>query len=99
MRIMRSTGVFVYSIATGSSETFDVWSSYFGDVNAQVASVCEQIRRVPELQGGFHAIGFSQGGQFLRAMVQRCQHLGPKAHTLITLGSQHQGVMTVPGCA
>jgi hypothetical protein len=38
------------------------------------------------------------GGQFLRAVVQRCQHLGPRMHTLVTLGSQHQGVMDVPGC-
>jgi hypothetical protein len=30
------------------------------------------------------------GGQFLRAVVQRCQHTGPKMHTLITMGGQHQ---------
>ncbi len=31
------------------------------------------------------------GGQFLRGVVQRCQHLGPRMHTLVTMGAQHQG--------
>ncbi len=34
----------------------------------------------------------------MRAVVQRCQHLGPRMHSLVTLGAQHQGVMAVPGC-
>lgn len=38
------------------------------------------------------------GGQFMRAVVERCQHTGPKVHTLVTLGGQHQGVMNVPKC-
>ena len=27
----------------------------------QVELVCEQIKNDPQLQGGFHALGFSQG--------------------------------------
>ena len=34
----------------------------------------------------------------MRAVVERCQHRGPKMHTLVTLGGQHQGVMNVPLC-
>ena len=30
------------------------------------------------------------GGQFMRAVVERCQDTGPPARTLITLGAQHQ---------
>lgn len=97
--IEETLGVFVYSIATGNSESADVWSSYFGDLNDQVATVCSTIRSIPELQQGYNAVGFSQGGQFLRAVIQRCQHLGPKASTLITVGAQHQGVMNIPGCS
>lgn len=48
------------------------------------------------LKNGFNAIGISQGGQFLRAYVERCND--PPVRTLITLGSQHQGVMALPGC-
>ncbi|KAJ9505000.1 hypothetical protein QJQ45_013627 [Haematococcus lacustris] len=96
--IEQQLGVYVHSIATGSTAAADVWSSYFGSVNDQVAGVCDELRSTPELAGGYNAVGFSQGGQFLRAVVQRCQHTGPTAHTLVTLGAQHQGVTNVPGC-
>lgn len=39
------------------------------------------------------------GGQFLRGVVERCQHLGPKMHTLVTMGAQHQGThFAARGC-
>jgi hypothetical protein len=50
--------------------------------------VCEMIANDPALQNGFNAIGFSQGGQFLRAVAQRCP--SPRMRNLITVGSQHQ---------
>ena len=31
------------------------------EIYAQVALVCEQLREIPELQGGYNAVGFSQG--------------------------------------
>ena len=34
----------------------------------------------------------------MRAVVERCQHIGPKVHTLVTMGGQHQGVMNAPNC-
>ena len=37
----------------------------------------------------YNALGFSQGGQFLRAVAQRCPQ-GMK--NLVTFGGQHQGV-------
>lgn len=91
-------GVFVHSIATGTGPTSDIFSSFFGDVNEQVANACLELRSMPELEGGYVAVGFSQGGQFLRGVVQRCQHLGPRMHTLVTMGAQHQGVMNIPDC-
>jgi len=91
-------GVFVHSIATGTTEYSDIWSSFFGNLNDQVATVCTQLKGLKELKKGFNAVGFSQGGQFLRAVVERCGHELPPIHTLITLGAQHQGVMNAPGC-
>ena len=35
------------------------------DVNQQVAQVCAQLAQDPQLKGGYNAMGFSQGGQFL----------------------------------
>eukprot|EP01025_Chloroclados_australasicus_P037042 TRINITY_DN3771_c0_g3_i1.p1 TRINITY_DN3771_c0_g3~~TRINITY_DN3771_c0_g3_i1.p1 ORF type:complete len:349 (-),score=23.88 TRINITY_DN3771_c0_g3_i1:153-1109(-) len=96
-------GVYVYSINSGQSTGIigylsDTISGYLGNVNSQVEKVCEELQGIPELQHGYNAIGFSQGGQFLRAVVERCQHRGPKMHTLVTMGGQHQGVMNIPGC-
>lgn len=96
-------GVFVHSIATGEGELKDVASSFYGNVNDQVAAVCEQLSS-PELQkelsGGFNLVGFSQGGQFLRAVVQRCGHELPgPVHTLVTMGAQHMGVSNAPACS
>lgn len=40
--------------------------------------------------GRFDAIGFSQGGQLLRGVVERCGGEGGlNVRNLITLGSQH----------
>jgi len=64
----------------------------------QVANVCEELGSLKQLKGGFNMVGFSQGGQFLRAVIQRCGHSLPPVHTLITMGGQHQGVMNTPGC-
>lgn len=91
-------GTVVHSIALGSSRQADLVSGYFGSLNSQVDSVCKQLLEMRELDKGFVGIGFSQGGQFFRALVQRCQHRGLNVHTLVTLGSQHQGIMDVPGC-
>jgi palmitoyl-protein thioesterase len=79
---------FVLSLATGKGTDGDVMSSYFGSVNAQVQTVCDELLNTPELSSGFTALGFSQGGQFMRAVVQRCGHLLPPIHTLVTMGSQ-----------
>ncbi|KAF9127779.1 Palmitoyl-protein thioesterase 1 [Mortierella sp. 14UC] len=78
------------------SESEDQRAGFFGNVNKQIEAVCEQLKSIPELDQGFNAVGFSQGGQFLRAYVQRCND--PPIHNLITVGSQHGGVSDIPGC-
>uniref|UniRef100_A0A6Q2WWW0 Palmitoyl-protein thioesterase 1 n=1 Tax=Esox lucius TaxID=8010 RepID=A0A6Q2WWW0_ESOLU len=45
---------------------------------------------------GYNAMGFSQGGQFLRAVAQRCP--SPPMKTLISIGGQQQGVYGLPRC-
>lgn len=65
-------------------------ASFFGLVDTQLSQVCAQLQAVPELAHGFNAIGFSQGGQFLRGYVERCND--PPLKTLITFGAQHNGI-------
>jgi len=89
-------GVYVYSIMIGSNIVEDEFSGFIGSVNDQVQSVCDTLKSEPNLQGGFNAVGFSQGGQFLRAYVERCND--PPVYNLITMGGQHQGVADLPDC-
>ena len=63
---------------------------FFENDNSAVIEVCEKLKSIDELSGGYHAMGFSQGGQFLRALVQRCPN--PPMRNLISFGGQHQGV-------
>ncbi|XP_047534512.1 palmitoyl-protein thioesterase 1 [Vanessa atalanta] len=91
-------GVYVVSLKIGNSTVEDLENGYFMHPNKQVEYVCETLAQDPNLQNGFNGIGFSQGSQFLRAVVQRCGHkLGP-IKNLITLGGQHQGVYGLPHC-
>lgn len=90
-------GLYIHSITQDpSSDSEDRRQGFFGHVNDQVQNACEQIAAIKELRGGFDAIGFSQGGQFLRAYVQRCNT--PKVRNLVTFGSQHMGIADLPAC-
>ncbi|KAF9914801.1 hypothetical protein BX616_007538, partial [Lobosporangium transversale] len=88
--------IFIHSVSLASSEADDQRAGFFGNVNLQIEQVCRQLKDLPDLKDGFNAVGFSQGGQFLRAYIQRCND--PPVHNLITVGSQHGGVVDIPGC-
>ncbi|XP_074597236.1 palmitoyl-protein thioesterase 1-like isoform X2 [Brevipalpus obovatus] len=87
--------IYVTSIRIGKNEEEDIFNSYFMNVNDQVDMVCQMLSDDPKLAKGFNFLGFSQGGQFARAVVQRCSL--PVAN-LITFGAQHQGVFGFPRC-
>ncbi|KAJ3356303.1 Palmitoyl-protein thioesterase 1 [Entophlyctis luteolus] len=91
-------GAFVHSIQIGTTEDEDLNAGFFGVALDHVAQACKQIKSIPLLADGFNAIGFSQGGQFLRAYVETCDD-GPRVHNLITYGSQHMGIADAPNCA
>lgn len=87
--ISNYTRSFAYAVDMGGRD-----ASFFGNANAQVDKLCAQLPLIPELKDGFNAIGFSQGGQFLRAYVERCNE--PPVRSLMTWGSQHSGIQQVP---
>ncbi len=100
--ISTGLGTYVYSVRLGESEAKDRDAGFLGDVNAQIAQVCDTLAEDPKLAGGFNAVGFSQGAQFLRAVVEMCPTLRngsatafPRVHKLVSFGGQHQGVMEV----
>ncbi|KIY67317.1 alpha/beta-hydrolase [Cylindrobasidium torrendii FP15055 ss-10] len=90
-------GIFIHSVYIVDNNDDDRKATFYGNINTQLEFVAEQLQNVTELAGGFDAIGFSQGGQFLRAYVERFND--PPIHNLITFGSQHMGVSDLPACS
>ncbi|OBA21380.1 alpha/beta-hydrolase, partial [Metschnikowia bicuspidata var. bicuspidata NRRL YB-4993] len=89
-------GTYVHSIYVDETPALDERRSLFGDANRAVDLVCAQLSNITELSLGFGAIGFSQGGLFLRALIQRCPSIA--VSKLVTFGSPHMGVLELPVC-
>lgn len=88
--------VYVKSLEVGSNVEEDTLNGFFLNVNTQISMVCDMLAKDSKLQNGYNAIGFSQGGQFLRAIAQKCP--SPPMINLISVGGQHQGVYGFPRC-
>lgn len=86
----------IISLKIGSNIAEDTANGFFLNANHQIDYVCKLIGQNQNLTDGFHAIGFSQGGQFFRALAQRCSTA--KILNLISIGGQHQGVFGFPRC-
>ncbi|KHN98428.1 Palmitoyl protein thioesterase [Metarhizium album ARSEF 1941] len=91
-------GIFVHIINPTRDGTNDRTATFFGNVSEQVQRVCDQLAAHPILSTApaIDAIGFSQGGQFLRGYVERCNF--PPVRNLITFGSQHGGITDFKEC-
>lgn len=89
-------GAYVLSLMIGDSIASDTTNGFFMDVNAQIDFACNVIQKDQNLQNGYNAMGFSQGGQFLRGLAQKCPQ--PPMKQLISVGGQHQGVYGFPHC-
>lgn len=89
----------VHIIGLADTGASDRTATFFGNVTEQVAQVCEQLAKEPKLRNApaINAIGFSQGGQFLRGYVERCND--PPVYNLVTFGSQHNGISEFEGCS
>jgi len=98
--LLPDTFIYSLNVSDSDNELVERKKSYFGNINEQVDFVCDKLHEneiYSQLKDGFNALGFSQGGQFLRAYVERCND--PPVYNLITYGAQHNGVSDVPGCA
>lgn len=60
LRIGLKQPVFIHPIRIGSDPGEDRRKSLFDNVDRQIEEVCEQLKGIPELAGGFNAIGISQ---------------------------------------
>ena len=96
-------GTYVYYVRTDDDGSADRSNTFFGNVTTQLAEVCEAIHNEPGLvdpddrsKVRADALGFSQGGQFLRGLVETCE--GLSVRSLVTFGSQHNGIAEFQEC-
>ncbi|KAL8778471.1 MAG: hypothetical protein Q9213_007394 [Squamulea squamosa] len=91
-------GTYTYFIRLADDASSDRTATFLGNITEQVSKVCSDLANHPILSKAtsINALGFSQGGQFLRAYVERCN--SPAVHTLVTFGSQHNGISEFQNC-
>ncbi|KAL8728210.1 MAG: hypothetical protein Q9166_005558 [cf. Caloplaca sp. 2 TL-2023] len=91
-------GTYTYFIRLDDDPSSDRTATFLGNVTEQIDKVCTDLVTHPILSNApaINGLGFSQGGQFLRAYVERCNV--PPLHTLVTFGSQHNGISEFQNC-
>ncbi|KAI1758502.1 putative palmitoyl-protein thioesterase precursor [Hypoxylon sp. FL1150] len=92
-------GTFVYYVRLDESASNDRTATFYGNVTLQLEKVCADLASHPILSTApaVDAVGFSQGGQFLRGYVERCNF--PPVRSLLTFGSQHNGIVDYKACS
>lgn len=91
-------GTFVYYVRLDDDASADRTATFWGNLTIQIEKVCADLASHPILSTAraINGLGFSQGGQFLRAYVQRCNV--PPVANLVTFGSQHNGISDFQAC-
>ena len=92
-------GLFTYAIRINEDPSLDQRATFLGNLTEQIDQVCRDLAAHPILSTApaVDAMGFSQGGQFLRGYIERCNF--PPVRNLLTFGSQHNGISAFQGCA
>lgn len=88
----------LFPLRTSSLTAHSRSATFFGNLTLQVEKVCEDLanHQILATAPAIDAIGFSQGGQFLRAYIERCNK--PPVRSLVTFGSQHNGISEFQNC-
>lgn len=99
LAVETNPGTYVYFIHLDDDPSTDRTATFFGNLTVQLERVCADLAAHPVLSSApaINGLGFSQGGQFLRAYVQRCNN--PPVRNLVTFGSQHNGIARFGNCA
>ncbi|KAI5274836.1 palmitoyl-protein thioesterase 1 precursor [Aureobasidium subglaciale] len=92
-------GTTVYPIHLDADGSADSRATFFGNLTTQLTSVCDTLSSNTTFSSNntrIDALGFSQGGQFLRGLIERCP--GIEVRSLVTFGSQHNGIAKFQNC-
>ena len=99
-------GTYVYEISLGGDSvggSADQQASFFGQLTSQLDEVCAKLAKDNILQTApaVDLLGFSQGGLFLRGLIETCGGKGgnlPRPRTLLTFGAPHNGIAKFQRC-
>jgi len=92
-------GTVVYPVRLADDGSADSRATFFGNLTTQLASVCDTLSSNSTFSSNntrIDALGFSQGGQFLRGLIETCP--GISVRSLVTFGSQHNGISKFQNC-
>ncbi|KAK3080580.1 hypothetical protein LTS18_015149 [Coniosporium uncinatum] len=91
-------GTFVYPIRLAEDAGSDRTATWYGNLTEQMQYVCDDLasHKILSKAPAVNALGFSQGGQFLRGYIERCNN--PPVRNLVTFGSQHSGISSFQRC-
>lgn len=89
----------MYYIRLSDDPSTDRRASFLSNLTDAISKACTDLATHPVLSTApaINALGFSQGGQFLRAYIERCNV--PPVATLVTFGAQHDGIADFQTCA
>ncbi|KAI6228774.1 Palmitoyl-protein hydrolase 1 [Aphelenchoides fujianensis] len=89
-------GIYVKNLMLGANVFSDTEHGYLANMNELVDDACRQIQADEQLKDGYHALGFSQGGLFVRALAQRCSN--PPVRGIVSIGGPQRGIYGFPYC-
>ena len=89
-------GAYAVCFPIGDSRAQDTINGFLMDMDSSVDIFAEKVRADPQLEGGFDAIGFSQGNSLLRGYIQR--YNDPPVRRWISAFGTAMGVAALPNC-
>ena len=91
--------MYVKSLYVGSLLD-DEREGFFGKIENQLEDICKNEiandSKLTSAPDGISAVGFSQGGLLMRALIQTCTAVTVKA--FLSVGSPQAGVAALPEC-